>query len=75
MLERGNKKEEKNMANEICKEFLKNFRRECGAKPTEKIDKRYRQSSGWLAPNDKYYQAHCGYCAEVKYLSDIYRDT
>lgn len=56
--------------NEICKAFLKTFRKTVGAKPNEKIDKRYKP---YLAPNDKYYEhEHCGYCAEVKYLSEIY---
>jgi len=54
----------------ICKEFLKHYRKIVGAKPDERIDKRYKP---YLAPNDKYYEnAHCGYCAEVKYLGEIY---
>ena len=53
-----------------CKEFLKNYRKVVGAKPDEKIDKRYKP---YLAPNNKYYDnSHCGYCAEVEYLSEIY---
>jgi len=52
-----------------CKEFLKAFRKTVGAKKDEKIDKRYKP---YLAPNDKYYDEHCGYCAEVKYLQEIY---
>jgi hypothetical protein len=55
--------------NEICKTYLKAFRKIVGAKPNEKIDKRYKP---YLAPNNKYYEAHCGYCAEVKYLEEIY---
>jgi len=52
-----------------CKELLKAFRKVVNAKPEEKIDKRYKP---YLAPNNKYYDAHCGYCAEVEYLSEIY---
>lgn len=56
----------------LCKEFLKSVRKTVGAKPEEKIDKRY---SGWLAPNGKaYWNAHCGYCAEVEYLLEIYSE-
>jgi len=44
-----------------CKEYLKAFRKQVGAKKDEKIDKRYKP---YLAPNDKYYSAHCGYCAK-----------
>jgi hypothetical protein len=55
--------------NEACKAYLKAFRKVVGAKPDEKIDKRYKP---YLAPNNKYYDAHCGYCAEVKYLEEIY---
>jgi len=55
--------------NEICKEYLKAMRKILKAKPDEKIDKRYKP---YLAPNDKYYKAHCGYCAEVNYLQEIY---
>ena len=55
-----------------CKRFLETYRRVVGAKPDEKIDKRYKP---YLAPNDKTYDnAHCGYCAEVEYLQDIYAD-
>ena len=53
----------------ICKAFLKSLRRVVGAKPEEKIDKRYKP---YLAPNNKYYEGHCGYCAEAKYLLEIY---
>lgn len=57
---------------ETCKAYLKAYRKEVGAKPDEKIDKRY---GIWLAPNDKTYDsAHCGFCAEVEYLSDIYTE-
>lgn len=53
-----------------CKEYLKAYRTIVGAKKEEKIDKRYKP---YLAPNDKYYSdAHCGYCAEVEYLEEIY---
>ena len=53
-----------------CKVYLMFFRKIVGAKPEERIDKRYKQL---LAPNDKYYEGeHCPYCAEVKYLSEIY---
>lgn len=52
-----------------CKEFLKNYRKVVNAKKEERIDKRYKP---YLAPNDKYYDEHCGYCAEVKYLGEIY---
>jgi len=54
-----------------CKEFLKHYRKVVGAKKEERIDKRYKP---YLAPNDKYYEEHCGYCAEVKYLSELYAD-
>ena len=57
------------MANEDCKAFLKYFRKEDKAKKDEKIDKRYKP---YLAPNNKYYEAHCGYCAEVQYLTEIH---
>ncbi len=54
--------------NNRCKEFLKAYRKTVGAEPNEKIDKRYKP---YLAPNDKTYDAHCGYCAEVEYLSEM----
>jgi len=54
-----------------CKEYLKWFRKVVNAKPEEKIDKRYKP---YLAPNNKYYDAHCGYCAEVAYLLDIIKE-
>jgi len=55
---------------DVCKEYLKAFRKTIGAKPNERIDKRY---STWLAPNGKIYDnAHCAYCAEVEYLAEIY---
>ena len=57
------------MANEDCKAFLKYFRKEVKAKKDEKIDKRYKP---YLAPNNKSYGAHCGYCAEVQYLTEIH---
>ena len=58
------------MKHEKCKRYLKHFRKVIGAKPNERIDKRYRPL---LAPNDKHYDnEHCPYCAEVKYLSEIY---
>ncbi len=62
------------MANDICREYLKEYRKQVGAKKEEKIDKRYKSMFGWLAPNDKYYgcRACCGHCAEVEYLEDIY---
>ena len=57
--------------NYFCKLFLLNFRKVVGAKSEERIDKRYKP---YLAPNNKYYEnEHCCYCAEVKYLSEIYR--
>lgn len=52
-----------------CKVFLKAYRKHVGAKKEERIDKRYKP---YLAPNDKYYEAHCGNCAEVMYLQEIY---
>lgn len=55
----------------LCKEYLKSLRKVIGAKPEEKIDKRYKP---YLAPNDKYYEEHCGHCAEVKYLEELYYD-
>ena len=62
------------MANENCKEYLKAVRKQLKAKYDEKIDKRYKdQMFGYLAPNDKYYKTHCGHCAEVEYLLDIYK--
>ena len=58
------------MANESCKAYLKYFRKVVKAKKEERIDKRYKP---YLAPNNKYYEgAHCGYCAEVQYLTEIY---
>lgn len=57
--------------NKNCREYLKNLRKILHPKPEERIDKRYKP---YLAPNGKYYDAHCGYCAEVKYLLDIYKD-
>lgn len=59
------------MVNEKCKTFLKFYRLEVNAKKIETINKRYHCSFGFLAPNNKYYNAHCGYCAEVEYLNDI----
>jgi hypothetical protein len=56
---------------DFCKILLKETRKFCDARPSEKIDKRYKP---YLAPNNKYYDEHCGYCAEVKYLQEIYRD-
>lgn len=50
---------------------MKAFRTVVKAKPEEKIDKRYKP---YLAPNDKTYDSHCGYCAEVDYLSEVYHD-
>lgn len=59
--------------------LLAKTREDLQAKPEEKIDKRYRAkvARGWqyLAPNNQYYVAHCGFCAEVKYLEDIYKDS
>jgi len=55
-----------------CKEYLRWFRKFIKAKKEEKIDKRYKP---YLASNDKTYDAHCGYCAEVDYLSEIYDRT
>ena len=55
--------------NEKCKTFLKHYRKVVDAKPNEKIDKRYKP---YLAPNDKIYSGHCGYCAELNYLQEIY---
>ena len=57
------------MANERCKEYLKYYRKVLKAKKEEKIDKRYKP---YLAPNNKYYEGHCGHCAEVQYLTEIY---
>ena len=54
---------------EICKQFLKHYRKIVGAKKDERIDKRYKP---YLAPDNNYYDAHCGYCAEVEYLGTIY---
>lgn len=53
-----------------CKEFLRAYRQMVGAKKNEKVDK---GSKPYLAPNNRYYDEHCGYCAEVKYLSEIYK--
>ena len=56
-----------------CKKFLKSVRKTLGAAPDEKIDKRSAKTEGgYLAPNDKYYEAHCAYCAEAEYLMDIH---
>lgn len=57
-----------------CKEFLKVYRKIVGAKPEEKIDKRIKTGDWYLAPNNKQYKGHCGYCAEVGYLGEIYGD-
>lgn len=59
-----------------CKDYLKAMRKAFKAKSEEKIDKRYAGDgvNGYLAPNDKYYRAHCAYCAEVAYLLEIYAD-
>jgi len=43
-----------------------------GAKKEEKLDKRYRGHNPYHASNGMIYFAHCGYCAEVQYLSDVY---
>jgi len=59
----------------ICKEYLKQYRKQVKAKPEHKIDKRYKSVFGYLAPNDKYYNGCCGYCAEVNYLQEIYNIT
>ena len=53
-----------------CRIYLNELRRKINAKPKEKIDKRYKP---YLAPNNKYYEAHCGYCAEADYLIEIYK--
>ena len=61
--------------NDHCKAFLEATRKVVGAKPEEKIYKRYGSDlGGYLAPNDKYYFGHCAYCAEVSYLQEIYAD-
>ena len=65
-------------SDEFCKVLLNITRKELEPKPEEKIDKRYFSTTNhgrqYLAPNSLYYTAHCGYCAEVKYLEDIYKD-
>lgn len=58
--------------NEDCKRFLNRLRSEIRAKKEDKIDKRYRGRNPYHAPNNQIYFAHCGYCAEFQYLSDIY---
>jgi hypothetical protein len=61
----------------FCKVLLQLTRKELKAKPEEKINKRYyttlSRGRQYLAPNDLYYTAHCGFCAEVQYLEDIHR--
>ena len=57
------------MRNEECKRFLNIIRRIIGAKKQEKLDKRKKRI---VAPNGMLYIAHCGYCAEIRYLYDIY---
>ena len=57
------------MVNENCKKFLNIIRRVIGAKKKDKVDKRKRRI---VAPDGKLYIAHCGYCAEIQYLYDIY---
>ena len=58
------------MRDENCKAFLMALRETLGAKPNERIDKRY---GTLLAPNDKMYDnSHCPYCAEADYLNEIY---
>ena len=59
------------MVNETCKMYLKTLRMIVDAKPNEKIDKRHKP---YLAPNNKTYEAHCGYCAEIEYLLEVYRN-
>ena len=59
------------MANEKCREYLRYYRKVLKARKEEKIDKRYKP---YLAPNNKYYEGHCGYCAEVQYLTEIYSE-
>lgn len=61
------------MNNIQCKIFLKLLRAKVHATKNEKIDKRYKTVFGYLAPNNKYYRAHCGHCAEVEYLMSIRR--
>lgn len=60
--------EANNMTQNKCKEFLRYYRKIKNVAPEQKIDKRYKP---YLAPNDKYYFGHCGYCAEVAYLQEV----
>jgi len=66
------------LTDDFCKILLAQTRMELGAKPEERIDKRYYTTENkgrqYLAPNNLYYTSHCGYCAEAKYLEDIYKD-
>lgn len=67
-------------SDDFCKILLDIIRKELGAKPEERIDKRYYTSLDngdreYLAPDNMYYRAHCGYCAEIKYLEHIYNDS
>ena len=61
------------MANETCKAFLKSLRKKLNVPKDDKIDKRYHGWFGWLAPDDQYYDGHCGHCAEVKYIEHKYQ--
>lgn len=55
-----------------CSEYLKQIRKQYQVPKNDKIDKRYHGYFGWLAPDDNYYNDHCGYCAEVKYIEQKY---
>jgi len=54
------------------KQFLKALRKVLNAKRSERIDKRYNKYGEYLAPDNNYYKAHCGYCAEANYLGKVY---
>jgi hypothetical protein len=56
----------------VCAAYLKSLRKRYNVPKEDKIDKRYHGPFGWLAPDDQYYNDHCGHCAEVKYLHKKY---
>lgn len=64
--------------NSFCQILLTQTRKDLNAKAEEKIDKRYytttHRGKQYLAPDNQYYVAHCGYCAEVAYLHAIHNE-
>ena len=57
----------------VCAEFLRGLRKELKLKKgVDTINKRYKGMFGYLAPDDQYYDGHCGHCAEAEYLTKKY---